>query len=78
MLPKCIANGKKNGFCYAYILGKCQQKMCVKSPKGHAPAGDITDAFAWQLCNGLALGVEKRLAMEHPTSYSSKWYNRTA
>lgn len=83
-LPKYIAN-RKNGLCYAYILGKCQGKMCGKALHGHTTKGDVTDAFAWELCYVLVVGVEKHLAMEPPTAqyqflggYSSKRFKGTA
>lgn len=39
-----------------------------KSPERHTLEGEITNAFAQDLCNVLAPGVEKRLAMEPPTT----------
>jgi hypothetical protein len=76
---------EKNGLCYAYILGKCQGKMCGKSPHGHAPATEIMDGFAKELCAKLASAVEQRLATEPPTTQGqygggtpNKRYKRTA
>eukprot|EP00804_Cyclotella_cryptica_P007158 CCRYP_009711-RA/>CCRYP_009711-RA protein AED:0.25 eAED:0.25 QI:0/-1/0/1/-1/1/1/0/112 len=84
LLPKYTSGGKNN-LCYAYVLGKCQGKMCGKSPEGHAPVGEITDVFARTLCEKLGPAIEKHLAMEPPTvqhhfsgSYSGKRYKRTA
>jgi hypothetical protein len=83
VLPKYTAAGKNN-LCYAYILGKCQGRYCGKASVGHAPVGDITDAFAQELCRVLSGGVEKRLATEPPNTpqqysggYGSKRYKRT-
>lgn len=88
MLPKYISNGQ-NWLCYAYILGKCQGKMCGKSSEGHAPAGDIMDSFAHELCSLLEAGIKKRLVIPPPPphthttkyqflgGYSSKWFKGT-
>ena len=83
-LQKYVANGK-NGLCYAYVLGKCQGKMCGNAQQGHAPVGDITEEFAKALCGRLGSAVEHRLCTEPPTSpaqysggQSQKRYKRTA
>jgi hypothetical protein len=83
-LPSYVKNGK-NTLCYAYILGKCQGKMCGKAPEGHAPASAISDDFAQALCNSLSSAVEHRLSTEPPLTqgqysggYSSKRFKRTA
>jgi hypothetical protein len=83
VLPKYMSSGTNN-LCYAYVLGKCQGRYCGKASRGHAPVGDITDAFAQELCRALAGGVEKRLATEPPHTpqqysggYGSKRYKRT-
>jgi hypothetical protein len=83
-IPKYTKDGK-NMLCYAYVLGKCQDKMCGKLPHGHASALDITDTFAKELCGRLRAAVEQRLAMEPPTlqgqyggGWPNKWFKRTA
>jgi hypothetical protein len=86
-LPKYMKDGR-NGLCYAYVLGKCQGRICGRYPEGHAPATDISDEFAQALCRALATGVEHRLATEPPNSQvhftrnpgsaTSKRYKRTA
>lgn len=83
-IAKYMSQGK-NGLCYAYILGKCQGKMCGKSPQGHAPATEISDDFAKELCVKLAPAVEHRLAAEPPMTQgqygggtANKQYKRTA
>ena len=83
-LPKYVETGK-NGLCYAYVLGKCQGKMCGKAQQGHAPVSDITEDFAKALCGRLGLAVEHWLRTEPPTSpaqysggHSQKRYKRTA
>jgi hypothetical protein len=77
-IPKYMKDGK-NTLCYAYVLGKCQGKMCGKSPQGHAPASDIPDTFAKELSGRLRAAVEQRLAMEPPTlqgQYGGGWQNK--
>lgn len=83
-IAKYVVNGK-NGLCYAYVLGKCQGRMCGKFPKGHAPVADISDAFATELCGKLATAVAHRMATEPPMtqaqyvgSPSHKQFKRTA
>jgi hypothetical protein len=83
-IPAYVKNGK-NTLCYAYILGKCQGKMCGRAPDGHAPASAISDDFAHALCGSLSSAVQHRLATEPPLmqgqysgSYSSKRFKRTA
>lgn len=79
-----VVNGK-NTLCYAYILGKCQGKMCGKAPEGHAPASAISEDIARALCSQLSHAVEHWLATEPPLTqgqylggYSSKRFKRTA
>ena len=83
-IPAYIKNGR-NTLCYAYILGKCQGKMCGKAPEGHAPATCISDEFARSLCSLLSPAVEHRLNTEPPLtqgqysgSHASKRFKRTA
>ena len=83
-VPKFMSNGK-NTLCYAYVLGKCQGKMCGKSPHGHASATDITDTVANEICAKLGPAVEQRLATELPMQQgqygggtSNKRFKRTA
>ena len=56
-LPKYMRNGN-NALCYAYILGKCQGQICKKYPEGHALVSDVMNAFARDLSQMLAAGVE--------------------
>lgn len=56
ILPKYISS-ERNNPCYAYILRKCQGKICGKAGTGHTPVTDITDAFQ-DLCKILSSGVE--------------------
>ena len=83
-LSKYMSNGKNN-LCYAYVLGKCQGKMCGRAPQGHAPVGDIPDSFATDLCRRLSSAVEQRLSTEPPTApgpyaggHQGKRFKRTA
>ena len=67
IIPKYIKEGK-NGLCYAYVLGKCQGRVCGKYPEGHAPASEVLDKFAVALKQKLAAGVAHRLATDPPTT----------
>jgi hypothetical protein len=84
VIPKYVANGR-NGLCYAYVLGKCQGKMCGKAEGGHAPVGDVSDDFANSLCGRLGSAVEHRMRTEPATPQGNylrgpaqKRYRRTA
>jgi hypothetical protein len=57
ILPQYIKDGQ-NGLCYAYILGKCQGRICGKYPAGHAPVTGIMEAFAMELSQLLTAGIE--------------------
>jgi hypothetical protein len=83
-IPKYVSNGQ-NDLCYAYVLGKCQGKMCGKAQHGHAPIGDVTDDFAKSLCGRLGSVVVHRMRTEPPTpqghysgGQAQKRYKRTA
>lgn len=81
MLAKNMVNGS-NKLCYAYILGKCQGRICGKCPYSNAPVSDINDSFAQALCNALSKGIQQCLTMEPPRtqhqflsgSHTGKWY----
>jgi hypothetical protein len=49
-------NGSTNKLCYNYVLGRCTTKYCSHKT-GHAPAEDITTAFAHEICTALTPGL---------------------
>ncbi len=50
-------NGTTNKLCYNYVLGRCTTKYCSHK-SGHAPAEDITTAFAHEICTVLMPGLK--------------------
>jgi hypothetical protein len=61
-LDKYIS-GSKNNLCYNYVLGRCTSRYCTHKA-GHAPASDITTAFAHEICNLLLPGL-RTITEEH-------------